>query len=224
MKPAREKLPKKNQFTKLLQLHRSALLIHASCELAKLKVSTSNADDVVQNTSLVMWKKFGALNNPQTEFLKWGKTIVSLKALHCQRKTNRDRLLFGEELVQLLPAQEQTPENQKLPPNALLDILIGLKIALPDTTKENPQEPESFLEKAKTALIQCQCLPNLPQKDRSLLLLCAQRSGAVRQLAKQEKVSANSLYQRAKRIREKLKTCILRQMAKTKDNEENAIE
>ena len=56
MKPAREKLPKENQFTKLLQLHRSALLIHASCQLSKLKVFTSNADDVVQEASLVMWK------------------------------------------------------------------------------------------------------------------------------------------------------------------------
>lgn len=102
----------------------------------------------------------------------------------------------------------------------MLDILIGLKIALPDTTKENPQEPESFLKKAKTALIQCQCLSNLPQKDRSLLLLCVQRSGAVRQLAQQEQVSANSLYQRAKRIREKLKTCILRQMAKIENDED----
>lgn len=165
-------------------------------------------------------EKFGALNNPPTEFLKWGKTIVSLKALHSQRKTNRDRLIFGEELVQLLPAQKQTPQNQKLPTHALLDILIGLKIALPDTTKENPQEPKPFLKKAKTALVQCQCLPNLPEKDRSLLLFCAQRSGAVRQLAQQEKVSTNSLYQRAKRIREKLKTCILRQMAKMENDED----
>ena len=51
-----------------------------------------------------MWKKFGALNNPQTEFLKWGKVVVSLKTLHCQRKTNRDRLLFGKKLLQLPPA------------------------------------------------------------------------------------------------------------------------
>ncbi len=78
--------------------------------------TTSNADDVVQEASLVMWKKFGALNNPQTEFLKWGKTIVSLKALHSQRKTNRDRLIFGEKLLQLLPAQKQTPENQNSRP------------------------------------------------------------------------------------------------------------
>ena len=56
MKPAREKLPKENQFTKLLQLHRPALLIHASCQLSILKVSTSNADDIVQEASLVMWK------------------------------------------------------------------------------------------------------------------------------------------------------------------------
>ena len=125
--------------------------------------------------------------------------------MHSQRKTNRD---------QLLPAQKRLPENQKLPPDALLDILTGLKIALPDTTKGNPQEPEPFLEKAKTALIQCQCLSSLPEKDRSLVLLCAQRKGAVRQLAKQEEVSADSLYQCAKRTREKLKTRILCQMAK----------
>ena len=62
-----------------------------------------------------MWRKFGALNNPQIEFLKWCKAIVSLKALHCPRETNRDRLLFGEELIQLLPAKT-TPENQKARP------------------------------------------------------------------------------------------------------------
>ena len=159
-----------------------------------------------------MWKKFGTLNNPQTEFLKWGKAILSLKALHCQRKTNRDHLLFGDELIQLLPVQKQTLENQKLPTEAVLDMLTGLKIALPETTKENLQEPEPFLKKAKTALIPC--LQNLSEKDRSLVLLRARRKVAIRQLAKQEKVSANSLYQRAKRIHEKLKTCILRQMAK----------
>ncbi len=54
MKPAREKLPTENQFAKLLQLHRPVLFIHASCQLSKLKVSTSNADDVVQEGSLVM--------------------------------------------------------------------------------------------------------------------------------------------------------------------------
>lgn len=161
MKPAREKLPKENQFAKLLQLRRPVLFIHASCQLSKLKVVTSNADNVVQETSLVMWKKLGALNNPQTKFLKWGEVVVSLKALHSQRKTNRNRLLFGDELIQLLPAQKRLPENQKLPPDALLDILTSLKIALPDTTKENPQEPEPFLRKAKIALIRERPLPCL---------------------------------------------------------------
>ena len=51
-------------------------------------------------------------------------------------------------------------------------------------------------------------------------MLYAQRKGAARQLAKQEKVSANSLSQRAKRIREKLKTCIPRQMAKMENDED----
>lgn len=63
MKPTQSKPAAEPPFTKLLQLHRPTLLIHASCQLSKLKVSTSNADDVVQKASLVMWKKFCALNN-----------------------------------------------------------------------------------------------------------------------------------------------------------------
>lgn len=42
--------------------------------------SPTHTTNSSEETSLVMWKKFGALNNPQTEFLKWGKAIVSLKA------------------------------------------------------------------------------------------------------------------------------------------------
>ncbi len=110
-------------------------------------------------------KKFGALNNPQTEFLKWGKAVVSLKALPCQRKTNRARLLFGNELIQLLPAQKQNHGKPKTParrPARYID--WQLKIALPDTTKENTQESEPLLKKAKTALIRKRPLPRLARR------------------------------------------------------------
>lgn len=58
-------------------------------------------DDVLQEASVVMWKKLDQLENEEG-FLPWAKVIVRFKALHARRTVARDRLVLSEETVALL--------------------------------------------------------------------------------------------------------------------------
>jgi RNA polymerase sigma-70 factor (ECF subfamily) len=48
----------------------------------------ADADDVLQETSLVMWDKFDAAS-PPTEFLAWGRRVAYHKVLDCYKKAHR---------------------------------------------------------------------------------------------------------------------------------------
>jgi len=48
----------------------------------------ADADDVLQETSLVMWDKFDAAS-PPTEFLAWGRRVAYHKVLDFYKKTHR---------------------------------------------------------------------------------------------------------------------------------------
>ncbi|NNC87597.1 MAG: hypothetical protein HKN82_03950 [Akkermansiaceae bacterium] len=55
-------------------------------------------DDVLQEASVVMWKKLDQLED-EGGFLPWAKVIVRFKALQARRTVARDRLVLSEETV-----------------------------------------------------------------------------------------------------------------------------
>ncbi len=60
-----------------------------------------DADEVMQEVSLVAWKKFDQFV-PDTEFVRWAATIARFEVLNYRRSKARDRLVFDEEVIQLL--------------------------------------------------------------------------------------------------------------------------
>ena len=58
-------------------------------------------DDVLQESSVVMWKKLGQLEN-EAGFLPWAKVIVRFESLRARRRVARDRLVLSEETIALL--------------------------------------------------------------------------------------------------------------------------
>lgn len=58
-------------------------------------------DEVMQNTSLVLWRKFDQFE-PGTRFLPWACTVARFEALKFRRTMARDRHVFTEELVNML--------------------------------------------------------------------------------------------------------------------------
>ncbi len=82
-------------------------------------------DDVIQNASVVMWKKFGQLETDDG-FLPWAKVIVRFEALRARRNYARDRLVFDDELINLLAeTADETEETTSLGSRRALKICLS---------------------------------------------------------------------------------------------------
>ncbi|MFV1964879.1 MAG: sigma-70 family RNA polymerase sigma factor [Pirellulaceae bacterium] len=69
--------------------------------LASLLASLDDAEVVMQETSMAMWKKFEQFE-AGTSFRNWAFQIARYEAMNFRRKRGRDRHVFSDELVQLL--------------------------------------------------------------------------------------------------------------------------
>lgn len=58
----------------------------------------ADADDVLQEASIVMWDKFNEADPPQ-DFAAWGCRIAYFKVLDFRKKHARSRVLFSQELL-----------------------------------------------------------------------------------------------------------------------------
>ena len=62
-------------------------------------------DDVLQESSVAMWKKLDQLED-ERGFLPWAKVIVRFEALRARRRVARDRLVLSEEAISKLADHE----------------------------------------------------------------------------------------------------------------------
>lgn len=61
----------------------------------------TDTDDVLQQTAIVIWRKFDQYD-PDTNFMKWACVIGRFEALAYRRKMARDRLVFREDVLELM--------------------------------------------------------------------------------------------------------------------------
>lgn len=72
----------------------------------------TDADEVVQQTAIVMWRKFDQYD-PETSFMKWACVIARFEALAYRRKMARDRLVFREDVLELMADEGVEEINQR---------------------------------------------------------------------------------------------------------------
>lgn len=67
----------------------------------------SDAEDVLQQTSVVLWRKFDQfdLADPESDFARWACQIARFKVLNHLKKHGRDRHVFSEKLLDLMAAE-----------------------------------------------------------------------------------------------------------------------
>ena len=94
----------------------------------------TDADDVLQQTAIVCWRKFHQFD-PNTNFLKWACIVARFEALAYRRKMARDRLVFREEVLELM-ADEGMEE---------LDLRCSEQEALDKCLEEMPERQREFL-------------------------------------------------------------------------------
>lgn len=89
--------PQHEDFMQLFVRHEPA--IHSF--LIALLGELDDAEVVMQETSVAMWKKFGQFE-PGTNFRNWAFQIARFEAMNFRRSRQRDRHFFSDEVVQLL--------------------------------------------------------------------------------------------------------------------------
>jgi RNA polymerase sigma-70 factor, ECF subfamily len=86
----------------------------------------SDAEDVFQQTSLVLWRKFGEFQ-PESNFLAWACRVAFFEVRNFQRVASRDRLRFSDAvLAQLAQQRVISPENANQRREFLLDCIDKL--------------------------------------------------------------------------------------------------
>src|SRR3954468_11174561 len=59
----------------------------------------ADADDVLQEASLVMWDKFDP-DRPPDDFTAWGCRIAYFKVLDAYKRSHRSRVRFSQEMLE----------------------------------------------------------------------------------------------------------------------------
>lgn len=83
--------------------------IHAY--IATMLTNWADADEVLQETSLVLWKKFGEFQSG-TDFAVWAFRIAYFTTLSFLQKHKRWKLQFSEELVERLAATAEASQSE----------------------------------------------------------------------------------------------------------------
>jgi RNA polymerase sigma-70 factor len=92
----------------------------------------SDAEDVFQQTSLVLWRKFGDFQpvaEKGTDFLAWACRVAFYEVRNFRRVASRDRLQFGDALLAQL-AEDRKVEPQRV--NQRREFLMDCVAQLPD--------------------------------------------------------------------------------------------
>jgi RNA polymerase sigma-70 factor (ECF subfamily) len=158
-------------FVRLFVAHEARLRAFLRVQLP----SWGDLDEVMQETGLVAWRKFATFD-PATDFLKWVATIGRFEALKARRAKARDRLVFSDELCELL-AEEAAAESETLEAQRrVLELCLGKLVAPQRELLTAAYEPGAkFHEVAARAGKSATAFYKIVQRLRAMLLECVQR-------------------------------------------------
>jgi RNA polymerase sigma-70 factor, ECF subfamily len=111
------------QFVALLAKHQFAIFNY----VLSLLPNWTDADDVFQQTSVVLWRKFDEfdLESPASNFARWGCQIARYKVLNHLKKQRRDRHVFSDELVSVLAQEGIETASQSEAESRALQACLG---------------------------------------------------------------------------------------------------
>lgn len=86
----------------------------------------TDAEDVLQQTAMVIWRKFDQYD-PDTHFMKWACVIARFEALAYRRKMARDRLVFREDVIELMADEGfEEVDSRRAEHSALEECLLAM--------------------------------------------------------------------------------------------------
>jgi RNA polymerase sigma-70 factor, ECF subfamily len=116
------------EFVALLSKHQRRLHLF----ITSLVTDPTEADDVLQETTLVLWREFAQFT-PGTNFGAWASTVAFNQVLAWRKRRQRDRLVFSDEFLSAVAA-ELNEEQERLEAQARL--LAGCVERIPTHHRE----------------------------------------------------------------------------------------
>jgi RNA polymerase sigma-70 factor, ECF subfamily len=92
----------------LVLVTRAQRALHAF--ILKLVPSLHDADDILQQTNLVLWGKQAEFT-PGTDFLAWAFRIARYQVMAYRKRQSLDRLVFGDEFIERLACRIDTRDE-----------------------------------------------------------------------------------------------------------------
>lgn len=89
--------PPSERFVSLLTQHQTHLLGYIRASLG----SRGNAEDVLQQTNLALWRKASQFD-AEADFLPWAITFARFEIMAFLRDNGRDRMLFDTDVVEMM--------------------------------------------------------------------------------------------------------------------------
>jgi RNA polymerase sigma-70 factor (ECF subfamily) len=157
------------EFAAQLSRHQSQLFGY----IYSLVRDLDDADDLLQQTSLVLWDKFDQFD-PSRSFVGWACGVARYEVLNFLRARTRQRLYFSDELnLALIEAQESLEEERleerrdalagcmkklRERDKELLEACYGRSIGIRDVALARGRSPQSVhnsLRRIRRALFEC---------------------------------------------------------------------
>ena len=88
---------RREEFVRLFQRHERSLYGY----ILTLVPNISAADEISQNTNLLLWKSFGQFDSNR-DFSVWARTIAHYQVLRYRKTSRRERVRFDSELLDAL--------------------------------------------------------------------------------------------------------------------------
>ena len=118
-------------FVQLFVAHEPALRAFIFSQV----VNWADMSEILQQTSIVLWQKFDRFE-PGTDFRSWAFKIARYEVLNYVHKQKRSRLVFSDELIELLATEDPNRE----------DHLECQRVALGSCLKKLPKEGRELVE------------------------------------------------------------------------------
>jgi len=132
----------------------------------------ADTDEVLQRTAIAIWRKFDQFDL-ETNFMKWACVVARYEALSYRRSMARDRLVFRDDVFDLLAEEGAAEEEQRKAEETALESCLeelpskqrqlvtlaytqGVKVV--DLAEEAGASPEAFymrLSRIRRSLLHC---------------------------------------------------------------------
>ena len=160
---------RKLEFAEYLRQHQSQLFGYIHSLLRNL----SDADDLFQQTTLILWKKFADFDRRRS-FLSWACGVARFEVANFLRARSRQQLYFTDELnLMLIEAQQELKQDEldlrrealarcsaklRTSDRKLLDECYGDSAgvaAVAEREGRSPQSVHNSLRRIRRALFEC---------------------------------------------------------------------